>query len=110
MSVPNPIPLALLGRVEDALRKEAHDRCVEKLMWGETVGGLDLGDLLICEAQSMERAAIMESKFVELMKSEYPDTPLLQEKWKFDIIERYLDSKPELVDDMMDELEERADV
>lgn len=91
----------------DAIYKDAYDRCVEKLMMlGETVGGLNLGDLIICEAQSMERAGIMEARFVELMLSEYPETPLLQEKWKLDIVQRYLESKPELIEEMMNAQEE----
>ena len=104
----NAIPLALLGKVEDALFKDAHDRLTEKLMEGGKVGGLTMLDLVDCELNSIERSNLVTAHVYELLMADWPDDQLLKEKFKLGMIERYLDGKPELVHDEMHAMEEAS--
>lgn len=89
----------LLGRAEEILEKEAHDSLMEKLRSGEKVGQFTKHDLLDCELSGIPGWDRSFHKVSEIMNSEWPETPLLQERFWDGLFERYIHDHPELIED-----------
>lgn len=89
----------LLGRAEAFLEKEAHESLMEKLRLGEEVGKFNRRDLLDCELSSIAGYDRSFHLVAEIMESEWPETPLLQERFWDGLFERHIHDHPELIED-----------
>ena len=83
---------------EAAFTQEAKDSLTEKLKDGKRVGRCDLHDLLDCELNS-ERYRIVRDDLMQILTAQNDSRPHLADQFIEGLIERYLDSNPELVAD-----------
>lgn len=94
----------------DKLTNEARDSLSEKLRDGKRVGGHDLFDIIDSELNS-DRYKIILEEFWSLISSEEDDALLRARahKTRDGFIERFLDSRPELVEEEAIEMAQEAD-
>ena len=93
---------------EAAFTQEAKDSLTEKLKDGKRVGRCDLHDLLDCELNS-ERYRIVRDDLMQILTAQNDSRPHLADRFIEGLIERYLDSNPELVEEeVANELELQA--
>ena len=102
----SPIPLALLGRVEAALEKEAVDNLTTQFMEGEKVGKYDIFDLLESELYGMPTGDFRFLEIVGILKADPLERSALIYTLYQGLIERHLNSNIDLIHDEMDRLEE----
>ena len=83
---------------EQAFTQEAKDSLTEKLKDGKRVGRCDLHDLLDCELNS-ERYRIVRDDLMQILTAQNDSRPHLADQFIEGMIDRYLDSNPELVEE-----------
>ncbi len=81
------------------LEKDAREDLTDRLKWGKQVGGFTLRELLLCDLQGLPTGPIAEQKAVDIVLAEPTERSLLTERWCDDVIEKFLDSKPEMIDE-----------
>jgi hypothetical protein len=91
---------------DEILEKEARDFLADKLTSGDSVAGMNLGDLIDCALSGMGSYEIFFPMVLEILTSEYPETPLLQERFKKLLIEAHLDKNDYVVGETMRDIEQ----
>lgn len=102
----NAVPKELLYRAEAALEKEARENLVNRFLQGDKVGKFDLRDLLDCEMSGMNTYEFRLGEIVSILDADPFERSALIDKLYTGLIERHLDSHPDLIGDEMHALEE----
>lgn len=103
------IPLHLLGKVEDALEKEARQNLIDRFLAGDKVGKFDLRDLLDCELSGINTYEFRLTEIVSVLDADPMERSAMIDQLYSGLIERHLDSHIDLVHDEMHAMEERDD-
>lgn len=97
----------LYDRADKAMLEQARDDLSEKLREGEKVGGLDLWALIESEVNNNDRWRIFLDEITTVLGAEQMDAHLRAgeaNKVRDGLIERYLDSHPELIEERAAEI------
>lgn len=99
-------PIALLHRVEKALESEARENLITRFVQGDKVGKFDLRDLLDCELSGQESYQRRLEEILDILDADPMERSAMIDKLYAGLIERHLDSHPDIVHDEMNALEE----
>ena len=101
---------SMLSEIADEkLEKEAREVLRDKLREGEKVAGFDKYELLNCALSGIGSYDIYFPKVCKVLLSEYPETPLFQEKLWNELIEQHIEAHPEEVEQMIADMEYSAE-
>lgn len=97
-----------MNLAENALEKEARENIYNRFLQGDKVGRFTIRDLLDCELSGMNTYEFRFCEIIGILDADPLEREAKIDKLYSGLIDRHLDSHPDLISDEMNALEEET--